>query len=90
MASPSPFHPSGVAYREHAESHTLWRWLGAQAPDLVLIVGEDFGLAAALGAQTVADMGRIPARQISVAALSTSNWVSQLGPIREIRSTHRA
>lgn len=57
------FPPQGNAYREQAESHTLWRWLGAQAPDLVLIAGEDkAGLARALGANTVADMGRIPAR----------------------------
>lgn len=60
------FPPMGTAYREHAESHVLWRWLGAQAPDLVLVAGEDdSGLAAALGAQKVADMGRIPARRWS-------------------------
>jgi rhamnogalacturonyl hydrolase YesR len=60
------FPPSGVAYREHAESNALWRWLGAQAPDLVLVVGdEDFGLTQALGAQNVAEMGRIPARHWS-------------------------
>jgi rhamnogalacturonyl hydrolase YesR len=58
------FPPTGVAYREHSESHALWRWLGSQAPDLVLIAGDDdAGLAAALGAQAVADMGRIPARR---------------------------
>ncbi len=60
------FPPPGVAYREHAESHTLWRWLGAQAPDLVLVAGDDdFGLTEALNAQAVADMGRIPARHWS-------------------------
>ena len=56
------FPPQGVAYREHAESHVLWRWLGTQAPDLVLIAGDDAGLLEALNSQTVADMGRIPAR----------------------------
>ncbi|HEY6455912.1 MAG TPA: glycoside hydrolase family 88 protein [Steroidobacteraceae bacterium] len=57
------FPPAGVAYREHAESQVLWRWLGTQAPDLVLIAGEDAaGLVAALNAQNVADMGHIPAR----------------------------
>ncbi len=57
------FPPTGVAYREHSESHALWRWIGAQAPDLVLIVGDDAaGLAAALGEHAAADMGRIPAR----------------------------
>jgi rhamnogalacturonyl hydrolase YesR len=72
------FPPTGVAYREHPEAHTLWRWLGAMAPDLVLIAGgEDFGLAAALGAEKVADMGRIPAQRWSGA----TDWVAQLGPI---------
>jgi unsaturated rhamnogalacturonyl hydrolase len=56
------FPPAGVAYRENPESNTLWRWLGAQAPDLVLVAGNDAGLAAALGANDVALMGRIPAR----------------------------
>ena len=56
------FAPTGVAYREYAESHVLWRWLGAQAPDLVLVVGDDAGLVDALNTRQVADMGRIPAR----------------------------
>jgi unsaturated rhamnogalacturonyl hydrolase len=64
--SPAMFPPAGVAYREHPESHTLWRWLGAQAPDLVLITGaDDAGLAQALSTQPVAGMGRIPARRWS-------------------------
>jgi unsaturated rhamnogalacturonyl hydrolase len=73
------FPPTGIAYREHAESHALWRWLGSQAPDLVLIASEeDAGLAAALGSQTVADMGRIPAvRWVGTGA----DWVSKLGVI---------
>jgi rhamnogalacturonyl hydrolase YesR len=57
------FPPAGVAYRELPESHVIWRWLGSQAPDLVLIAGEDSGLAAALTAGAVAHMGRIPARR---------------------------
>lgn len=57
------FPPTGTAYRENPEANALWRFLGAQAPDLVLIAdAHDSGLAAALGAQKVADMGRIPAR----------------------------
>lgn len=72
------FPPKGVAYRENAESHVLWRWLGAQAPDLVLVAAEDdSGLAAALGAQKVADMGRIPARRWS----GESDWIAGLGVI---------
>lgn len=57
------FPPTGVAYREQGESHALWRWLGTQAPDRVVVASmQDAGLVAALGAQPVADMGRIPAR----------------------------
>jgi unsaturated rhamnogalacturonyl hydrolase len=64
--TPLVFPPTGIAYREHAESHVLWRWLGAQAPDLVLVAGEDdFGLTEALSTQKVADMGSIPTRHWS-------------------------
>ena len=63
-SAPLQFPPTGIAYREHAESHTLWRWLGAQAPDLVLVAGaDDSGLRKALGEEVVAGMGRIPAQQ---------------------------
>lgn len=73
------FPPAGVAYREHAESHTLWRWLGTQAPDLVLIAGrDDSGLAAALGTQKAAEMGRIQARGWSGPG---AGWAKQLGAI---------
>lgn len=59
------FPPTGIAYREHAESHVLWRWLGTHAPDLVLVAAdEDFGLARALSENAVAETGRIPARQV--------------------------
>jgi len=71
------FPPTGTAYREHSESHGLWRWLGTQAPDLVLIAGSDADLSAALGAQTVADMGTIPVRAWS----GTGDWVKALGTI---------
>jgi unsaturated rhamnogalacturonyl hydrolase len=56
------FPPIGVAYRENVESHVLWRWLGAQAPDLVLVAGNDAGLISALPANEVALMGSIQAR----------------------------
>ena len=49
---------SGVAYREHIESHVLWRWLGAHAPDLVLVAGPDAGLVDALTQNIV--IGRWP------------------------------
>ncbi len=81
LANPSgaslDFPPTGVAYREHPESNALWRWLGTHAPDLVLIAGDDSGLAAALDAQQVADMGRIPAQAWS----GTAGWAAELGPI---------
>jgi unsaturated rhamnogalacturonyl hydrolase len=57
------FPPRGAAYREEAESHVLWRFLGAHAPDLVLIVGPDpAGLAAALATNAPAGVGRVPSR----------------------------
>ncbi|HEX6998803.1 MAG TPA: glycoside hydrolase family 88 protein [Gammaproteobacteria bacterium] len=57
------FPPTGVAYREHSESHALWRWLGTHGPDLVLVAGDDQGLLTALAAHAPADVGRIPARR---------------------------
>jgi unsaturated rhamnogalacturonyl hydrolase len=71
------FPPTGTAYRERSESHGLWRWLGTQAPDLVLIAGNDAGLAAALGEQSVADMGTIPAQTWS----NSGDWVKALGTV---------
>jgi rhamnogalacturonyl hydrolase YesR len=67
-ATPLQFPPTGIAYRENIESNVLWRWLGTQAPDLVLIVGaKDFGLAEALSSTAVAEVGRIPARLVATA-----------------------
>ena len=56
------FPPEGTAYRDNPESHYLWRWTGAHAPDLVLIAGPDAGLAAALSGHAVAGIGSIPER----------------------------
>src|SRR5690242_7661902 len=61
---PLQFPPTGTAYRDQTESHVLWRWIGTHAPDLVLIVGPDSGLAEALRQNIVADVGRIPARRV--------------------------
>jgi unsaturated rhamnogalacturonyl hydrolase len=59
------FPPAGIAYRDNPESHALWRWIAVQAPDLVIIAGDqDFGLADALTQNTVAGVGRIPARLV--------------------------
>lgn len=72
------FPPTGTAYRDHPESHTLWRWLGTQAPDLVLVAGEeDAGLVGALSGHAVADMGRIPAQRWS----GDSDWLARAGRI---------
>jgi unsaturated rhamnogalacturonyl hydrolase len=58
------FPATGAAYRQNVESNVLWRWIGAHAPDLVLVAGADeAGLATALGTQKVAEMGSIPARR---------------------------
>lgn len=57
------FPPTGAAYREHPESHALWRFIGAQAPDLVVIAGEDHGLETALAAEAPAGVGRVPSRR---------------------------
>jgi rhamnogalacturonyl hydrolase YesR len=59
------FPPAGVAYRENAESHALWRWIAIHAPDLVIVLGsQDFGLAEALSQNVVAGTGRISARRL--------------------------
>jgi len=63
-ARPLQFPPAGVAYKENAESHVLWRWIGIQAPDLVIVAGEaDAGLTEALSQNAVAFVGRIPAQR---------------------------
>jgi rhamnogalacturonyl hydrolase YesR len=63
-AQPLQFPPSGVAYREHVESHVLWRWVGTHAPDLVLVAGTDPGFVDALSGNIVADVGNIPSRRV--------------------------
>ncbi len=74
---PLVFPPTGPAYREHAESHVIWRWLGLHAPDLVLVVRGDSAAAAAAGAgaaprlaaalagMDVAGVAPIPSRVVS-------------------------
>jgi unsaturated rhamnogalacturonyl hydrolase len=63
------FPPIGDAYRDHTESHALWRWTATYAPDLVLVVGaDDAGLAPALSREIVAGAGRIPACRVEPSA----------------------
>lgn len=60
------FPPPGDAYRDNPESHTLWRWIGATAPDLVLILGPDPGnLKAALETISPLGIGRVPVRALA-------------------------
>jgi len=65
-AQPLQLPPSGVAYRDHVESHVLWRWIGTHAPDLVLVAGPDPGLVDALSQNTVLDIGEIPSRHVDM------------------------
>lgn len=74
--NPLQFPPVGVAYRENAESHVLWRWIGIHAPDHVVIAGEDFGLAQALSQNTVAAVGRIPATRMA----ATTGLLNAISP----------
>ncbi|HLK50451.1 MAG TPA: glycoside hydrolase family 88 protein [Bryobacteraceae bacterium] len=72
------FPPAGVAYRENAESHALWRWIAVQAPDLVLVAdGEDFGIAEALSQEGPAGVGPVSARRVA----------ARPGILREVPST---
>jgi unsaturated rhamnogalacturonyl hydrolase len=65
-ASAMRFPPVGAAYRDNADSHVLWRWIGLKAPDLVLIAGPDAaGFSAALAGGPVAGVGAIPARGVA-------------------------
>jgi rhamnogalacturonyl hydrolase YesR len=61
--APLQFPPTGVAYRDNADSHVLWRWIGIQAPDLVVIAGDSgSALADALSQVPAGLVGKIPSR----------------------------
>jgi hypothetical protein len=84
---PQQFPPSGVAYREHIESHVLWRWMGTHAPDLVLVAGLDSGLVDALSQNVVIDVGQIPARRVDASTpflRSLKDTISTSSAHREI------
>lgn len=79
------FPPAGRAYRDNPESHYLWRWIGTQAPDLVLVADqEDNGLAEALSRNAVAGVGRIPSRRVE-AGLGLLSSVPKRVPKSEAR-----
>jgi rhamnogalacturonyl hydrolase YesR len=70
--------PVGTAYVDDPHSHYLWRWTGMQAPDLVLVAGDDpFGFAQAVSSNAVAGMGSIPGRRVD----AKRGLLSQLGMI---------
>ena len=79
-AQPLQFPPTGVAYRERVESNVLWRWIGTHAPDLVLLVGPDSGLADALPQNVVSDVGRIPARRMEAGAKILDTLTTPIEP----------
>ena len=72
------FPPKGDAYATETEAHTLWRWIGLHAPDLVVEVrtGETFEIArtlpgdASLASQVArtppAGIGTIPSARVTV------------------------
>jgi rhamnogalacturonyl hydrolase YesR len=90
IPSPNPersrlqFPPAGSAYRENAESHVLWRWIGSHAPDLVVVAGKDFGLAQALSQNVVAGFGRIPATRVEV----TDTLLAGISPTLAVSQAH--
>ena len=84
-AQPLQFPPSGVAYREHIESHVLWRWIGTHAPDLVLVAGPDQGLVDALSQNAVIDVGQSPARRVD----ASTPFLRSLTDASTTSSAHR-
>lgn len=77
------FPPAGRAYSENPASHSLWRWLGLHAPDLIIIAGEeDAGLAAALQSESVAGVGSIPVQTLSPPSTSMA-FLSGLSGLEE-------
>jgi rhamnogalacturonyl hydrolase YesR len=90
IPSPNPdrsrlqFPPVGVAYRENAESHVLWRWIGSHGPDQVVVAGEDFGLVQALSQNVVAGVGRIPATRVD----PTTTLLTSVSPSLAVSQAH--
>jgi len=78
------FPPVGLAYRENAESHVLWRWIGSHVPDLVVVAGEDFGLAQALSQNVVAGFGRIPSTRVE----ATGALLAGVSPTLAVSQAH--
>ena len=63
---PLQFPPTGTAYKDNPESHVLWRWIGIQAPDLVVTAGESGASLADALLQTAAGfVGKIPSMVVA-------------------------
>lgn len=87
------FPPTGAAYREHPESHTLWRELAFRAPDLVLVAGDDPArLTQALGARAVAGVAPIPAERAPAGPAMLERLPAELrrSPARAVIERRRA
>lgn len=75
------FPPTGTAYRENAEAHVLWRWIGIQAPDLAIVVGDSAGgLANALSQSAVSFVGKIPSRVVEAKSGILQSLTSPIPP----------
>lgn len=60
------FPPDGDAYANNTTSHVLWRWIGTQAPDLIILEpGNDFGLVDSVSNDGIAGFGSIPVERLS-------------------------
>ncbi|SFV11665.1 glycoside hydrolase family 88 protein [Pseudoduganella namucuonensis] len=94
VADPAPlasYPPQGEAYAAAPEAHCLWRWIGLQAPDLVVAVrtgARDDGLAARLPHAAAAGVGAIPV--VAVAALNAETLAPLLAEWRGGHSPARA
>ena len=78
---PLQFPPTGTAYKDNAESHVLWRWIGIHAPDLVVIAGESgAGLADALSQTAAGFVGKIPSVVVAAQAGMLQSLHSTIAP----------
>lgn len=82
------FPPGGIAYEDDWTGWSLWRWLGLQAPDHVIIMGKDeYGLGPAL-ADGIMGLGSIPHTRLdSVEELRGFTGDQQYMPVSPARVT---
>jgi len=75
--APLEFPPTGIAYREHSESHALWRWIGTHGPDLVLIAGTN-GAGGATGSSAASAGGAASSNAASASGASADALAAAL------------